>query len=214
MKRERLNLSPSGRHPEINHSLFTTTLDRADIHTHRRPAGAQRSHQVLSHQKATNQLVLIPPLGARPCLSCSNREERRPGPGGGSSSPSFDCGFAIESKYMYCHGDEHLKPASSFFTPVVTAGALENGPFLSKTGRQGQGGLTARPKANRTTCAVFQFFSYVSWVRKDLGDPCITSQSTPRTREHIRFHLSAYGKVTGYMVFLKKATFDGTLVLI
>lgn len=115
---------------------------------------------------------------------------------------------------MYCHGDEHLEPASSFLTPVVTAGALENGPFLSKTGRKGQGGLTAHPKANFTTCAVFQFFSYVRWVRKDLGDPYITSQSTPRTREHIWFHLSAYGKVTSYMVFLKKATFDGTLILI
>lgn len=214
MKRERLNLSPSGRHPEINHSLFTTTLDRADVHAHRRPEGAQRSHQVLSPQRATNQLVLIPLLGARPRLSCSNREERRPRPGGGSSSPSFDCSFAMESKYMYCHGDEHLKLASSFLTPVVTAGALENGPFLSKTGRKGQGGLAAHPKANLTTCAVFQFFSYVHWVRKDLGDPCITSQSTPHTREHVQFHLSAYRKVIGYMVFLKKATFDGTLILI
>lgn len=100
MKREQLNLFPSGRHPEINRSLFTTTLRRADVHTHRRPAGAQRSHQVLSHQRATNQPVLIPPLGARPRLSYSNREERRLGPGGGSSSPSFDCGFAMESKYM------------------------------------------------------------------------------------------------------------------
>lgn len=100
MERERLNLSPSGRHPEINHSLFTTALRRTEVHTHRRPAGAQRSHQVLSHQRATNQPVLIPPLGPRPRLSYSNREERRPGPGGGSSSPSFDCGFAMESKYM------------------------------------------------------------------------------------------------------------------
>lgn len=97
---------------------------------------------------------------------------------------------------------------------MVAAGALENGPFLSKTGRKGQGGLAARPKANLATCAVFQFFSYVCWVRRNLGDQCITSQSTPRTREHVRFHLSAYGKVTGYMVFLKKATFDGTLILI
>lgn len=97
---------------------------------------------------------------------------------------------------------------------MVTAGALENGPFLSKTGRKRQGGLAAHSKANLTTRAVFQFFSYVRWVRRNLGDPCITLQSTPRPQEHVRFHLSTYGKVTGYTVFLKKASFDGTLILI
>lgn len=50
--------------------------------------------------------------------------------------------------------DEQVRTVSHFLTPVVAAGALENGPFLSKTGRKGQGGLRPSQSQPRHVCCL------------------------------------------------------------